>query len=54
MIQNKAEGVKITHPSSWERKVSAGGIQKWLGKVMSFERLLSLGNRVRKEPEEAQ
>lgn len=44
LIQSKAEGAKITRLSNWERKVSAGGIQKWLGKVTSFEWPLSLGN----------
>lgn len=34
--------------------MSAGGIPKWLGKVTSFEGPLNLGNRVRKEQEEAQ
>ena len=54
LIGDEAEGVKNTNPFKQGRKVPAGGVQKWLGKVMPSEWLLSLGNGVGKEQEGAQ
>lgn len=43
------DGERKTNPFTWERMLPAGGIQKWLRKVMPFEWSLGLGEQRQEE-----